>query len=207
MVSSTVTISCLSKECHKQLRVPSDRGKLTITCPNCRTSWDWTPKNSLPETSILQFRCANTGKHFHVLFARQDTSMQFRITNVSSELAEFKDDCMAVRTRSTDGSENNSSQPSNLSVFNAIEFDFSGWYCPCCNHSKHKNSLEDFICCGTCGEYVCGGRIIQISNGSQTFKCHDGCNGRGIVEGFIKSFSGDSNQLQSSQIVVIDHSN
>jgi len=29
--------------CHQNLRVPTDKGALTIRCPKCHTSWDWSP--------------------------------------------------------------------------------------------------------------------------------------------------------------------
>jgi DNA-directed RNA polymerase subunit RPC12/RpoP len=34
-------IECL--QCHKKLRVPSDRGEIQVTCPHCTLRWFWTP--------------------------------------------------------------------------------------------------------------------------------------------------------------------
>ena len=41
MTQNTLILSCPT--CRQQLNVPWDRGSLTITCPKCRTSWDWAP--------------------------------------------------------------------------------------------------------------------------------------------------------------------
>ena len=30
--------------CRRRLRVPIDRGSLTLTCPTCRWRWDWSPR-------------------------------------------------------------------------------------------------------------------------------------------------------------------
>src|SRR4051794_11249034 len=35
--------------CRRHLRVPADRGELVLTCPLCRTRWDWTP----PQADVL----------------------------------------------------------------------------------------------------------------------------------------------------------
>jgi uncharacterized protein YbaR (Trm112 family) len=37
----TVILPC--PNCHRLLRVPIDRGELILTCPRCRTRWDWSP--------------------------------------------------------------------------------------------------------------------------------------------------------------------
>lgn len=39
----TVIIPCRGDNCSKKLRVPSDRGRIIVTCPYCKTSWDWSP--------------------------------------------------------------------------------------------------------------------------------------------------------------------
>jgi hypothetical protein len=37
----TTILTCLS--CRQRLRVPVDRGALVLTCPVCRSRWDWSP--------------------------------------------------------------------------------------------------------------------------------------------------------------------
>ena len=37
----TVILPC--PNCRRLLRVPTDRGELVLTCPICRTCWDWSP--------------------------------------------------------------------------------------------------------------------------------------------------------------------
>ena len=37
----TVILTCVN--CRRLLRVPLDRGDLILTCPRCRTRWDWSP--------------------------------------------------------------------------------------------------------------------------------------------------------------------
>lgn len=38
---SVTTTSC--PKCSQKLRAPDNRGKLTLTCPKCKHSWQWTP--------------------------------------------------------------------------------------------------------------------------------------------------------------------
>lgn len=43
MSARTKIIPCPGDNCEKKLRVPSDRGRLILTCPACRTTWEWVP--------------------------------------------------------------------------------------------------------------------------------------------------------------------
>lgn len=72
------------------------------------------------------------------------------------------------------------------------EFDFAGWYCPCCGHGKDmQGEYIQFIKCGTCRELVCGSRVTRLPDGRRNFKCHDGCRGGGILgDGTMESVSG-----------------
>jgi hypothetical protein len=42
MNSSTTILPC--PNCRRRLRVPTDRGDLWLTCPACRSRWDWSPR-------------------------------------------------------------------------------------------------------------------------------------------------------------------
>jgi hypothetical protein len=80
MPGTTTVILCVSG--HHRLRVPVDRGRLKVTCPVCRASWDWAPPRELRE---LRFRCAQTSGRFYVTFGRQDPFHRFRVLNVAAE--------------------------------------------------------------------------------------------------------------------------
>lgn len=43
MDSQKVVVPCPG--CSQKLRVPTDRGELTLTCPVCKRSWSWSPKD------------------------------------------------------------------------------------------------------------------------------------------------------------------
>jgi hypothetical protein len=194
MVASTVIVSCIRRECSKRLRVPSNRGQLTIICPNCKISWDWVPEN--PEIRTIQFRCSQTGNVFYNTFSRTNTSDLYKkiSTNLKSDNSEQIETCSTLELTTQ---QNNLD---NLSLFKASEFDFSDFYCICCGHSQFKQEWPPFIHCATCKEYVCGGRVVGLENGSQIFQCHDNCSGGGCIEGEIKALSGASNQKLISQI-------
>jgi hypothetical protein len=42
MSPSTTILPC--PNCRQRLRVPINRGDLTLTCPTCRWRWDWSPR-------------------------------------------------------------------------------------------------------------------------------------------------------------------
>ena len=50
MNPQTEIIPCRGSDCDKKLRVPADRGSLRVSCPNCKTTWEWSP-DSLAETA------------------------------------------------------------------------------------------------------------------------------------------------------------
>jgi hypothetical protein len=75
--------------------------------------------------------------------------------------------------------------------FDIKDFDFAGWYCPCCGYGKGQIVHSRFVHCGTCGEYVCGGKIRQMPNGTYHFSCHSRCRGGGVLgQGTMTSLSG-----------------
>jgi len=194
MEETSTVITCQS--CRRQLRVPIDQGKLTLTCPSCRASWDWTPPTKLSDVRILPFRCAQTGQRFFVTFGQPQLPLRkYRILSVFGQAP------------SADGPTKPQDLPRqppqalrNVEAFDAADFDFAGWYCPCCGHGKAAQAAIPFVRCSTCHEYVCGGRIIQIPDGPATFACHDGCGGSGRIEGQIASFDGVNIEPTSSQL-------
>jgi hypothetical protein len=181
-------IECPS--CHQQLRIPTDRGRLKVGCPSCRTSWDWSPATkSTPskEYRYLSFRCAQEGQLFHVVFSREASSHIFRITQI----------------RSTSQVGSVTQADSSAQSFDATEFDYSGWECPCCGYAKSGDVDPLFVQCSTCGECVCGSRVQRIDGGGMTFVCHDGCGGSGRIEGQISSYYGQSTVASNDQAVVL----
>ncbi len=78
-----------------------------------------------------------------------------------------------------------------MGSFDIKDFDFTGWYCPCCGYGKGQLVHSRFVHCGTCGEYVCGGKIRQMPNGTYHFSCHSRCRGGGVLgQGTMTSLSG-----------------
>jgi len=73
-------------------------------------------------------------------------------------------------------------------MFEADDFDFSGWFCPVCGHRAH-DAIPTFVRCGTCGGLLCASRVWSLPDGSIMFACHDGCGGTGSVNGVIESYT------------------
>ena len=75
--------------------------------------------------------------------------------------------------------------------FNMDEFDFRGWYCPCCGHNKHAPARVRFVRCSRCREYICGVGVIQIDDEHLEFNCHERCGNRGDLGfGTLSSMKG-----------------
>lgn len=51
MNTQTAIIPCRGNECDRKLRVPTGRGRLKVTCPECRTTWEWAPAGYGAETA------------------------------------------------------------------------------------------------------------------------------------------------------------
>jgi hypothetical protein len=172
---------------------------------------------------VLQFRCANTGRRFIVIFNRSQPDERFRVMTVIDEkdltgqempAAAWKPPKPKVSGRLESGMPGLMENARNLllpllgkslttqkmthseekphvpepQAYDMNEFDFTGWYCPCCGHGKGPGIR--FVRCARCREYICGGRITRVEGG-QLFKCHDGCGNSGILGGgTISSMSG-----------------
>jgi len=126
------------------------------------------------EQRTVQFRCAETGKAFFVLFARYSPSHSFQLVSVSkaSEAATVVGRHATSRTGYD-----------RRKLFDASDFDWTGWFCPHCGFK------ETFCQCGKCGEYICGKRIRRLQDGTETFACHDGCGETGKITGSIESYN------------------
>ena len=156
------------------------------------------------EIREIPFRCARTGGRFRVLFGRTNAARNFRIRQVLAEDVQSEPNppgpvvgsAIARKLRAIPGRVTRVFRNHQLSrethTFDAGEFDFAGWYCPCCGHSQHQQTWPEFVRCSKCGECVCGGRVIQVNNGPQTFERHDGCKGGGrISNNYVQSYAGD----------------
>jgi len=191
-----------------------DSTDLTGSKPRAIATMGSGPQFGTSQTSEqrqLFFRCAQTGRRFAVLFGRPNPSQRFRTLTVgddstvpdqddSSKNTEPHPDaiapCCGPRRRKTGHSAMVSSE---LQSFDAADFDFAGWYCPFCGHYRATPAKTPFVRCSSCGECVCGGRIIEVPGGPVTFACHDGCQGSGRVEGCITSFDGTTLEPKGGQ--------
>lgn len=75
----------LCVNCSKQLRAPTDKGLLTITCPNCQTRFGWVPPlDSLgPLPPVLRWeRRGSSAEQIATFRARRLASDQVRVTVV-----------------------------------------------------------------------------------------------------------------------------
>ncbi len=96
--------------------------------------------------------------------------------------------------------------PASRQNFDAREFDFGGWYCPCCGYSHDVPTYPQFVRCGTCKEYVCCARVTRVSLGIETFECHDGCKGGGRITGQIETFDGSPISASSNSAAKLKQS-
>jgi hypothetical protein len=150
----------------------------------------------------LPFRCALTGKRFNVAFGRYHPNHKYRVVHVSLTAAIEAPSTPQPTTRPLltkllgpfrpAAKPASSPKPASLARqnFDASEFDFGGWYCPCCGYSRDVPAYPKFVRCGTCKEYVCCGRVTRVSPGIETFECHDECKGGGRITGHIETFDG-----------------
>jgi hypothetical protein len=138
------------------------------------------------EVRELVFRCAKTGQKFRALLGRAQPTHRFRV--------------LMMEPLPKPGPKNSfeaadvSACAKSIHSFDRRDFDLSSWFCPCCGHSRDRQSEFMFVRCGTCKEYVCGARTIKVGGGPATFACHNGCRGGGRLERFISSLEGSPQQ-------------
>lgn len=201
--------NCLN--CNKSLRVPTDKGKLKITCPHCKyeslfeggaiIKLESSPliKSNVNSVSTersvdirtLNFRCSKTGGRFYVNFSRLHKEHEFRIVSCSTDSGELSKKYSNIDTTS----QLKFSETKNQS-FDANDFNLSGFECPCCQYAGDPS----FVNCSTCGELVCGYSVVHVSPTVATFECHKDCSGGGVLnKGTIKNYSGKSSKIESGK--------
>ena len=177
----TTTIICKNSKCSRSLKVPTNKGTLRITCPYCKNIFLWQPTS----TQELDFRCSKTGKPFKAIFARENPNHKFRITQITGSVSG------QTSTASINTTVSKSASKTQMVEIN--EFDFSGFYCPHCGYNKSRH----FVQCGACKEYVCGGRIIELSDTVATFQCTDSCGNSGIIQSTLSSINAKSSEQKN----------
>ena len=208
-------VTCVNPACRAQFgidkyKVPQGQ-KLRISCKSCRTQWVWAPPDDSLEKRELPFRCAQTGRRYVVEFGRYHPGSPYRVMDVIEEaqaievareptgptplllkaplwqrmLAPFRGKKSSGGVGKAAAGSAKTSQS-----FNAHDFDFDGWYCPCCNHARAGKVDSIFVRCTDCNECVCGGRVTLTRKGDRMFTCHDGCGGGGKIGGTISNFDG-----------------
>ena len=181
-----------------------------VTCPRCRNQFDFSPE---VDERQLSFRCASTGQQFALRFRRFPGERTYRVTGVIDVVnIEAPNGAALVRRppgkprrgllarllpgfRAMDSGKGSGAS----NTFNAGDFDFNGWFCPCCGWNRDSRAKSIFVKCGTCGELVCGARVVEIAGGNSMFACHSGCGGSGTIVGRIESYSGSSREQRQMQ--------
>jgi hypothetical protein len=170
--------------CAQVCPVVSASVTVPVKCTRCGKSWfpdlavyatDYsTPvvNTELMRASIA-FRCAVNGGRFVVDLALWMGEARFRIKG--------------SRVISSSNSGELSAPPPPPPV-DASSFDMSGWTCLVCNHTTGRADVSHaYAQCGSCGELVCGGRMMTGPQGD-TFACHPACGGGGLLSGSIQTY-------------------
>lgn len=211
------TIFCI--DCGRSLRVPVNRGAIRVTCPACKHKFDWSSgghaqldgaqvRQSLPthkgqspsiattEKRRIPFRCAVTGRKFSAIFVRTNSREKFKIVEMA-KAATIHDD--ATITDHNKRHDETRGPQQHTETFRDNDFDFATWHCPYCGLNKKEQVSSIFVQCGSCREYVCGGRvrIEGTREQKQIFSCHDGCGRVSVIEGLIESYDGSNVKPQS----------
>lgn len=212
-------IKCVNPTCDQLLSVPTGLGTIKIRCVQCKTQWTWSPSEDAPEMRELPFRCAITGKRFTVAFGRYHPNHKYRVVHVSPvpmiEAPSTSQPTPRPLLTKFLGPFHLSAKPAPLpkpapfsrQAFDASDFDFGGWYCPCCGYSRDIPAYLQFVRCSTCNECVCCGRVTRISPGIETFECHDECKGGGrISSNHIETFDGSPISASSNSAAKLKQS-
>jgi hypothetical protein len=172
-------VSCPS--CAAKARVPTDRGLIKVKCPSCATRFFY-PATS--EFSEVQFRCSRDGATFVVVTRRHRPDDQFQIHRIAPLSA-------GKPGQLTPAEQASATPPDPAHTTHAAnEYDWSGFYCPCCGHIPREEEAA-FVDCGECHELVCGGSVAVETTGIRYFRCYPTCGAHGEITGTIKEFEGD----------------
>jgi DNA-directed RNA polymerase subunit RPC12/RpoP len=169
-LSVKTIINCPS--CKAKVRVPSDRGRLQVKCPNCAHQWFY-PEAA--ETIGVPFKCAQDGSAFTVMLQRLTSSEPFKIDRISRGSANLHS-----------SSTGEISEP--LATRKADEFSWSGFYCPCCGYIDDKGPV--FVKCLSCEQLVCLSRSYRDKQGQLIFVCSPACGKKGLVTRSLKALKG-----------------
>jgi len=137
----------------------------------------------MTQVFIMHFVCSETDKPFKVRFERENDSALFTIAK-------------AKRTgKSSPGERFNKTGDTQSSfAVNEDELNFSGFFCPWCNHSGSQKKPSIFIECGRCKKNICGGNSGRIR-----FRCRSSCGHRGFMSGSFTSYMGSLRQDPESK--------
>lgn len=172
-------VSCPS--CGTKARVPSDRGLIKVKCPSCATHY-FHPATF--EVSEVQFRCSRDGATFVVTARRHQPDDRFTIHRIAP---------LAVsgsRQLAPEGTATASDGP-HQAIHPANQYDWSGFYCPCCGYIPRAEDT-DFVQCGTCRGLVCGESVTRnVETGTKHFRCYPACGAQGEITGSIEKYAGE----------------
>jgi hypothetical protein len=171
-------VSCPS--CDTKARVPTDRGLIKVKCPTCGTRFFY-PATS--EYSEVQFRCSRDGATFQVVTRRHRPDDRFQIHRIAPLSAAKTRQLVPERAAAT-------AVGAAQATHAADEYDWSGFYCPCCGYIPGKQDT-DFVRCGKCSEFVCGESVTKNEEtGTKYFRCYPACGEHGKISGTIDEYSG-----------------
>jgi hypothetical protein len=187
---SIAVVACPS--CRTRVRVPTDRGRLKIHCRECGTTW-FHP--SAVEYSDIDFRCARDGAYFTVSLARSSPDQQFKIDRIFAHATAAPPERRigSGRPGVSAPAQVGSVRPSNKRVFSAHDYDWGGFYCPCCGYIPAEAG-DSFCHCEACGEFVCQSNVIEDKNTrprQRIFHCYPQCGKSGVIAGAIREFESD----------------
>jgi len=140
-----------------------------------------TASESGASMATVEFQCVKSGEKFIAMLIRHSNKHKYTIqsmmktdqSNASVESAVHAATLNSVKTTDVDHN----------------DVTWSGWYCPCCEHRRTPEIGIEFIHCGRCGNFVCGGRCHKLEDGSEMFACSNACGNSGKITGTIDSFN------------------
>ncbi|MBZ9944508.1 hypothetical protein LB533_25775 [Mesorhizobium sp. BR1-1-13] len=121
------------------------------------------------ESCRLDFVCAKTGEPFCALFDRASAAEKFAVAKIE-------------KIGVTIAAPSPISRPA-LRSFDANEFSFAAWRCPCCGSGS-------FVHCA-CGQNSCQAKVRQAGDGRMYHTCEPGCGSVGEI-GKLRSVQANS---------------